>query len=345
MMFSNRGMYACLKENLRSQYQGRWGRVAPMAVAITFAIFVLSGMASAAVLKLGHTVPPTHVWHKVVDRFATNLEKESQGKFKINISPLSKLGKEPQMISLLQNGAIAMSLLPVAELSNREPSLLGWFLPYLFADLEAAGRATDLPVAKKMLKNLESQGLVGVGYTFAGMRQVLSLKPINAASDLVNQKIRSYPCPIFNDWWVANKAAPTALPLGEIAPSLNTSLLDAVDVDMDIVVGLKFYQQAGNLALTNHGVFPGVLLASKKWWDTLSPEDAALVFRVFKEAEKWGVALQSAAEKTNLEFLKKEGVNVTTFDQTAFRAVGDELSKKYIEQNDIIREFSEEVKQ
>ena len=46
------------------------------------------------------------------------------------------------------------------------------------------------------------------------------------------------------------------MPLSEVAPSLTTKLLDAVDVDLDALVGLKFYQQAPNLTLTNHMAFP-----------------------------------------------------------------------------------------
>ena len=215
------------------------------------------GAGQAKTLMLGHTVPPSHVWHKVALRFADNLAAKSEGRFKIRVSPLSKLGNEPQMISMLQSGAIAFSILPAGVLSNREESMLGWFLPYLFENVEQAGKAASIPSAEQMLKNLEPHGIIGIGYTFAGMRHVISVKAVNSPQDLVNKKIRAFPSPIFNDWWSANGAAPTALPLGEIAPSLTTNLLDAVDVDLDITVGLKFYQQAPYLALTNHMAFPG----------------------------------------------------------------------------------------
>ena len=50
---------------------------------------------------------------------------------------------------------------------------------------------------------------------------------------------------------------------------------------MDIIVGLKYHQQANYLALTDHMAFPAVLLASKKWWDSLSPEDRDMVNQSF----------------------------------------------------------------
>lgn len=296
------------------------------AVKIIMIALLLLGVgpssAQAKMLKLGHTVPPSHVWHKVAVRFADSLDKASEGRLKIKISPLSKLGNEPQLVSMLQAGAISFSILPAGVLSNREESILGWFLPYIFEDVTQAGAAASTPAAKKMLKNLEKHGLIGVGYTFAGMRHVLAVKEVKSSKDLVNKKIRAFPSPIFNDWWSANGAAATALPLGEISPALTTNLLDAVDVDLDITVGLKFYQQAPYLALTNHMAFPGILLASQKWWNGLSSQDQDLVNKVFSEAEAWGIKTQAKAEKTNLEKLKKDGVIVTKLDSSSFRKVG-----------------------
>lgn len=297
----------------------------------------------AATVRLGHTVPPSHVWHKVAERFATNLKDKSAGKFDVRISPLSRLGNEVQMVDMIQSGAIELSILPAAMLANREESLLGWFLPYLFEDVEQAGAAVSLPAAKAMLENLAPHGITGLGYLFAGMRHVLAVKPVESVADLRNKKVRSFPSPIFNDWWAGNGAAPTALALGEVAPSLSTGLLDAVDVDLDIVVGLKYYQQARYLALTNHMAFPAVIIASKKWWDGLSPADQALINDVYHEAEAWGVDTQAKAEVSNLETLKQAGVQVTTLSTDEFSTVGDAISQKYVAANKLIAQFQEEV--
>ena len=229
--------------------------------------------AQAQALKLGHITPPTHVWHQVSEKIATDLDAASGGKMKIAVSPLQKLGNEAQMINLMQAGAQQFGIFTVGGLANREESFLGWSLPYVFKDVAHASRAAATPAAQEMLKRLNTHGLVGLGYAFAGMRHVLSLQPVLSAKDLANKKIRSFPSPIYNDWWNANGAAPTAMPLSEVAPSLTTKLLDAVDVDLDALVGLKFHQQAPNLTLTNHMAFPAVIVVSKKWWDSRSPAD------------------------------------------------------------------------
>ncbi|MFZ3046762.1 MAG: TRAP transporter substrate-binding protein [Desulfatirhabdiaceae bacterium] len=304
---------------------------------------VFSGAVQAKSLMLGHTVPPTHVWHKVATKFSENLAAASQDRMKIQVTPLSKLGNEPQMFSMVQSDAIAFSILPVGFLSNREESLLGWFLPYQFLDVKEAGAVASVPAAKQMLKNLEPHGVIGLGYMFAGMQHILSMKAVVKPDDLVNKKVRSFPSPIFNDWLLGLGAAPTALPLAEVAPSLSTNLLDAAAVDLDIIVGLKYHQQAKFLALTNHMAFPAILITSKKWWDGLPQADKDMIQKAYAEAEKFGLDSQIAAEIANLEKLKQDGVTVTQIDMAAFKEKAMSVKENYIAKNPLIKQFANEV--
>jgi TRAP-type C4-dicarboxylate transport system substrate-binding protein len=247
------------------------------------------------------------------------------------------------MVDMIQSGALEFSIVPAAMLANREESLMGWSLPYLFADVSEAGKAANLPAAREMLKRLEKSGIIGLGYTFAGMRQVLSVNPVNSPNDLRNKKIRSFPSPVYNDWWALLGAAPTALALGEVGPSLTTGLLDAVDADLDIIVGLKYNVQAPNLAMTNHMAFPGVVMVSKKWWDSLPKVDQDLIKTTYAEAETWGVTTQAKAEVDNLAKLKSEGTKVTEIDLAAFRKAGKEITKKYTAKNPLIAQFEKQA--
>ena len=117
-------------------------------VAAAFAFTAVASGASAQTLKLGHITPPTHVWHQVSEKIATDLEKASGGKMKVAVSPLQKLGNEAQMINLMQAGAQQLGVFTVGGLSNREESLLGWSLPYVFKDVAHATRAANTPCSR-----------------------------------------------------------------------------------------------------------------------------------------------------------------------------------------------------
>lgn len=307
------------------------------------ASLAFSAGAQAQTLKLGHVTPPTHVWHQVAEKIDENVQKNSGGKFKVDVNPLSKLGSEGQMVNLLQSGAMPLGILTGAFVANREESLLGWSLPYLFDDVEDATKATELDAAQEMLKNLDKQGLVGLGYVFAGMRHILSTEPIASPEDLKNKKIRAFPSPLFNDWWNANGAAPTAMPLSEVAPSLTTNLLNVVDVDLDALVGMKLHQQAPYLSLTNQMAFIGVIVASKRYWERLDADQQEMLLKSIKDAEKWGFQRAIDADVNNLVLLKEDGIKIQEIDLQPFMKIGEEITQKYIESNSLRAKFYKEV--
>ncbi len=311
---------------------------------VAIALGAGAAIASAQSLKLGHETPPTHVFHKVAEKIAAELDKASDGTMKVAVNPLNKLGSQAQVINLMQAGAVQFGVYTAAELSNREPSLQAWSLPYVFKDVAHATRAAGTPAAREMLKKLAPNGVIGLGYAFAGQRHVLSVEPVKSPKDLVGKKVRAFPSPVYNDFWNAAGAAPTAMPLSEIAPSLTTKLLDAVDIDLDALVGLKFYQQAPNLTLTNHMAFPAVIVVSKKWFDSRSDAERAMIVKVVAESEKWGYEAAIAADKANLEKAQADGVKVHDFDRAAFEAIGKTIREKYIASNPLIADFYKQAK-
>lgn len=293
----------------------------------------------AETLRLGHVTPPSHIWHKTSVRFAQNLQKISDNKFQIKIYPLSKLGGEEQMIDLLQSGAIHFAMLTGANLSNRSPSMNAWFLPYIFSTMEESISAVYTSEAQAILKDLEKHKLIGLGYSMVGMRVLISTMPVNDISVLENQKIRSYPNQLFNSWWNELHAAPTALSISDMLPALTTNLISGVDADLDIVVGMKMYQQAPYLTLFNHMTFPGVMVASKTWWDTLSGETQNQIKEAFKEAEIWGFSQQIKQEKNNFNALKAAGVTIITPNYAPLKEIGKRVSAKYAETDSLMKEF------
>ena len=315
------------------------------AAALLLASAASATIAQTQSLKIGHITPPTHVWHQLSEKIATDLDKASGGQMKASVNPLAKLGNEVQMIQLMQSGALQLGVFTVGALSNREAALAGWSLPYVFKDVAHASRAASTPAAQEMLQRLQPHGMVGLGYAFAGMRHVLSLQPVASAKDLAHKKIRSFPSPIYNDWWLANGAAPTAMTLSEIAPSLTTKLLDAVDVDLDALVGMKFHHQAPNLTLTGHMAFPAVIVASKKWWGSLTDAQRQQVAQVIAGAQKWGVQAAIAADVDNLAKAQADGAKVVQADLASFQAVGAQVRAKYVAQDPLVAQFFQQAQQ
>lgn len=310
-----------------------------LITSLALASTVTLSSVQAETLRLGHVTPPSHIWHKTADRFAENLSTATSNEMNIKIFPLSKLGSHNQMIDLLQSGAIQLAIIAAGSISNRSDSMNAWFLPYTFSDVTEAANASQSAQGQQLLADLREHKLVGLGYSFAGMRHVISTDPITDIDGFANKKIRSFPNKVFNDWWKSLGAAPTALAIGDVTSALTTNLLDGVDVDLDIIVGLKMYQQAPHLTVTNHMAFPGVVVASEKWWNKLSTEEQQTVMTAFKEAEVWGFEQQAKAEISNLEKLRSAGVQVHEIDRSALKEISSPIIEKYKASNEAISGF------
>lgn len=312
----------------------------PIRLLLLVSAFILTlSSAKASELKLGHVTPPSHIWHKVAQRFDQNLRSASQGTFSIHIYPLSKLGGDDQMVDLLQSGAIQLGIITAGGLSNRSPSMNAWFLPYLFDNIEQASTMAHTAEARALLDELSKHNLVGLGYTLAGMRHLITTRPVSKLADVKNQKIRAFPNPLFNQWWQALGAAPTALGISDVMPALTTNLLNGVDADLDIIVGLKMYQQAPYLSLTNHMAFPGVVVASKVWWDSLVPAQQQMITQAYQEAESWGYQQQARQESANLETLKNAGVTLSQPDIKSLHEVGSPIAQEFARHNEQMAAF------
>lgn len=252
------------------------------AGAITLSIQPL--MAEARDFRLGLITPANHIWTQSAQAFGDALKQETNGEHSVTVFPSSQLGNEAQMVQQLQTGALDMAFLTIAEVSNRVPDFGALYAPYLVDNIDQAAALLQSETATKMLDQLPgSLGVVGIGYGMAGLRQVLSRDPIDNASDLKGKKIRITPFEPIRDFYNAIGAAPTPLPLPAVYDALANGQVDAIDMDFDSILILKFYEQANNLMISNHMMFPMVGVVSGRVWKTLSDKDKALIRTTMKD--------------------------------------------------------------
>jgi TRAP-type C4-dicarboxylate transport system substrate-binding protein len=303
------------------------------AVALCAALCLAPGLASAEAreLRFGLITPPSHVWTKVAQRMAERLPEASGGALELAVFPAGQLGSEQEMFQQMSFGLLDVGLMTAAITSLRAPSMAGWFTPYLFDGVPEAIAAADAPAAQEMLDELSRANLVGLGYTFAGMRHILMREGVvHSPADLANKKIRIVPFPAGQVWWNAVGAVPTPVNLGEVYSGLQSGLLDGIDIDLDALVGLKFQEVGKGLTLSNHMTFPAVLVVSQLTWDTLSDAEKAAFTEVADEALAWGSRQQIEAEKKNIATLEAEIETGRIPDaETAFAAANQAFQERF----------------
>lgn len=277
------------------------------ALLAAFSLLAASGSSSAQAveLRLSTVAPSGHVWVKVAERLKQELEAKPELDLQLSIFANSQLGQEPELMQQLETGLLDLGALTLASLVTREEGFNGWFTPYLISDVEAAGRARDLPASQAMLDNLADVQMVGLGYVFGGMRQILSKgAPIDAAEDLGGLKVRITPFPAAQTWWNAMNATPTPIPLSNVYQALQTGVVDAIDIDLDATVSLSLQEVAESLTLTRHMPWPGAIVASSATWARLTEQQQQGLRDAIKLVTDFGVEAQAAAEATNLEKIR-----------------------------------------
>jgi TRAP-type transport system periplasmic protein len=318
-------------------------------LAASAAAIVMAAAATGAEsreLSMGLITPPSHVWTQVANRMAERLPEESDGALTLSVFPAGQLGTEQEMFQQLGSGLLDSAIMTAAITSLRAPSLSGWFSPYLFEDVADAAAAAETEAAQEMLDELEAAGLVGLGYTFAGMRHILLRQgTVDTPADLANQKIRIVPFAAMQTWWNAAGAVPTPVNLGEVYSGLQTGLLDGIDIDLDALVGLSLYEVGRGLTITNHMAFPAVLVVSQMTWNSLSEDEQSAFVAAAEEALAWGSAQQVEAEAANIALLEAE-IEVGRIEngQEAFGAANDAFQAQF-GGNPIVARFQEQVRE
>ncbi|MFC2947617.1 TRAP transporter substrate-binding protein [Virgibacillus sediminis] len=292
--------------------------------------------------KVSHVVQESHIWHKTAEKFDGELQAASDGRMSLEIYPASQLGLEQDMVQQMESGSIDFGFLTNAYMSTREDSLNAWFMPFLFSDLAEAAEMRNSEEAREMLASLESQGLVGLDFGFAGNRHILLKEGfVQSPEDIKGKKVRIIGSPAFQSFWDKTSAGPTAMPLSEVYTSLQTGVIDGMDIDLDALVTEKYYENAEYLTLTNHATFPTVIAMSKQVFDGLSDEDQEIIQTSLEKAVDWGVEEAIQREETNLEKLKEEGVLVKELDGSAFEDVSNEVRDEFSAESEIIKNFIE----
>ena len=291
--------------------------------------------------KIAHVTQETHIWHQTAEKFGEELEKLSDGKMKVEIYPASQLGQEKDMVQQLETGSLDFGFLTNAYMSTREVSLNAWFMPFVFPTIADANEMRDAESTKKILDTLDSQGLVAFDFVFAGNRHVLLNDGfVQSPADLKGKKLRIVGSPAMQEFWEKAGAGPTAMPLSEVYTSLQTGVIDGIDIDLDALVTEKYYENAENLTLTNQMAFPAILTMSQTSFDALSTEEQEIVTEAIDIAADWGNEEAIKREETNLQTLKDAGVKVEELkDSSTFDEVSNSVIDKYSTESELIKEF------
>ena len=309
--------------------------------AFRFTVFILAvlfvgGVASAAELKLSHSHQAdmsseiqTAAW------VFKNWVNENSDTLKVKIYAANELGEERAVYEGIQLGGGASCVISGTTILNNFNKKIGVVdLPFLWKSYDHMHAAFDGPLGATMEKELDGIGLKVVGWLDSwGWRNVVtSKKPVKNAEDLKGLKIRTIQSPIYVAAVNAMGANATPMAFGEVYTGMETGVLDGFEHGSAVIRAMKFYEVSKYITKTEHLISPLVFACSKKEWDGWSDKDKEVVTYAAQLAEDVNRALAPQREAEAFEFLKDQGMEISSIDKTPFQqaAMGlqDELAKE-----------------
>lgn len=229
---------------------------------------LLAGPLAAETLRIGTITPPPHQWTISAEALSARLAEASDGEIDLQVHPAGSLGNEAQMLQQLQSGALDMAFLTIADLSTRNTEFGSLIAPCLVSAPAEATQLLQSPPALDLLDQLGEQGLHGIGFGMAGLRQVVLRDNWNR-SDFDGLKIRTLPIPQEMEFWQQLGAAPTPMPLPALFDAFANGQIDGMQIDFEGTWNSGYYEYAGEILASDHMIFPMVAVFSARKWQAL----------------------------------------------------------------------------
>ena len=213
------------------------------------------------------------------------LAAQTDGRLGVKVYPNGALGTERDTIEQLKIGGLDMMRINVAPLNNVVAETIVPALPFLFRSEDHMHAVLDGPIGEQILAAMEAQGLIGLAFYDSGARSLYAAeKPVKNLADVAGMKIRVQQSDLFVAMVEALGANPTPMPYGEVYTALKTGIVDAAENNFPSYESSRHFEAAKYYTMTEHSMAPEVLVFSKVVWDTLTPEDQALIRKTAKES-------------------------------------------------------------
>jgi TRAP-type C4-dicarboxylate transport system substrate-binding protein len=186
------------------------------------------------------------------------------------------LGDEGHAVNEVKRGAIQCYGGSVSALAAAVPEIAGIELPYIFSSEKKADKIIDEVIWNDLDALLWSRGFKLFFFSENGFRSIGSTFEINSVADLKGKKMRSQDAQEHLDLWAAWGASPVPVSVTEVLPALQTGLVDGFDNTALFSFASSWHQGVSHFTVTEHIYQPGIVVLSRKWFETLPTDIQAL---------------------------------------------------------------------
>jgi C4-dicarboxylate-binding protein DctP len=303
------------------------------AVAAVFAAPTMASAQAPIVIKFSHVVAPDTPKGKGSEKFKELAEKYTNGKVKVEVYHNSTLYKDKEELEAMQLGAVQM-LAP----SNSKFGPIGvkefevFDLPFIIPNLAALRKVTEGPLGAKMLKLLDSKGMVGLAYWDNGFKQMSANKPLKNPEDYKGLKFRIQSSKVLEAQFRTLGAIPQVMAFSEVYQALQTGVVDGQENTWSNMYTQKMHEVQKNITETNHGYIGYVVVVNKPFWDGLPADIRGQLEKAMKESTAYANTISAKEnEEAKAEIIKAGKSTIATPTAAEIAAMRKAMEPIYID--------------
>lgn len=294
-----------------------------IAVLLATAASVTAAQATTQ-MRCSHQLPPAHHIAKVIDQWAAEVEKRSEGELDVQVFGADSLIKANDNILAVAKGDVECAFSLNFQWGKTLPLMNVTVGPYTMSSIEAWKEWPTSEAAALLEQKLAEKGVKNVAWMFQTNTSVFTSngKFLQTPADFEGVKMRGLG-PAFDTGLSAMGATTVTMPGSEVYQALATGVIDAAITDVAAAVSRKYYE------VQDHFVVVPALGAylhgyvNPAWYEGLSDKSKAAFTEAGQEAAGWALEASQAAAASAPDELRSKGVQVhiaTDAENDAFRA-------------------------
>jgi tripartite ATP-independent transporter DctP family solute receptor len=230
------------------------------------------------------------------------LERRSNGRIRVMFYPSGVLGNELQLLETCYLGIIEMVQVTSSVVTTLDPTFDTFDMPFLFLNEDHHQKVLNGEIGTELLDGLNKNKLQGLAFYSCGFRSIYANKPVTSPEDLSGMKIRVMESPVMIESLIKMGASATPLSASEVFTALKTGVVDGAENNPNVFVAAAHIEAVKYYSLTRHFANQHVLVANKKWLETVKanhPDLYELLITVPREIiheynNRWNKAIDIA---------------------------------------------------
>lgn len=305
---------------------GRKTKMTRLLATTLLATVATTGFAHAqTVMRCSHQLPPAHHIAVVVDKWAAEVEAQSNGEIDVQVFGADSLVKANDNILAVAKGEIECAFSLNFQWGRTLPLMNVTVGPYTMSSIEAWKQWPTSEAAAYLEDRLLEKGVKNVAWMFQTNVSVFTSKGrfLQTPEDFRGVKMRGLG-PAFDRGLEAMGATTVSMPGSEVYQALATGVIDAAVTDVAAAWSRKYYE------VQDHFVVVPVLAAylhgyvTPSFYDGLSDSQKEALRIAGEKAAEWAIDASVEASASAPDQLRSAGVQVhvaTDEENEAFRAV------------------------